>query len=131
MPIIILADISNARSFTIAQAQSEATLTQSENELRLTAGTICAVIQKKPFHIRYYEGNSLLTESEGHSLAYLCMPDGSIRFKEELALSVDELVYGLGERFTPFVKNGQTVELYNADGGTASEQTYLRTFLFI
>ncbi len=110
--------------FSIAQAQSEATLTQSENELRLTAGTICAVIQKKPFHIRYYEGNSLLTESEGHSLAYLSMPDGSIRFKEELALSVDELVYGLGERFTPFVKNGQTVELYNADGGTASEQTY-------
>jgi len=35
-----------------------------------------------------------------------------------------ETVYGLGERFTPFVKNGQTVDMWNADGGTCSEQAY-------
>ena len=29
-----------------------------------------------------------------------------------------------GERFGPFVKNGQTVDLVNADGGTNSEQAY-------
>jgi alpha-glucosidase (family GH31 glycosyl hydrolase) len=29
-------------------------------------------------------------------------------------------VYGLGERFGPFTKNGQTVELSNEDGGTSS-----------
>ena len=44
--------------------------------------------------------------------------------KEELSLSVGELVYGLGERFGPFIKNGQTVDIWNADGGTASEQAY-------
>lgn len=41
-----------------------------------------------------------------------------------LALDVGELVYGLGERFGPLVKNGQTVDVWNADGGTASEQSY-------
>ena len=44
--------------------------------------------------------------------------------KDELSLSVGELVYGLGERFGPFIKNGQTVDIWNADGGTASEQAY-------
>ena len=39
-------------------------------------------------------------------------------------LGVGETVYGLGERFGPFVKNGQTVDIWNADGGTASEQAY-------
>jgi len=43
---------------------------------------------------------------------------------EQLSLGVGECVYGLGERFTPFVKNGQVVDMWNADGGTASEQTY-------
>ncbi|MWB99841.1 alpha-xylosidase [Agromyces seonyuensis] len=43
---------------------------------------------------------------------------------QQLDLGVGELVYGLGERFGPLVKNGQTVEIWNADGGTSSEQAY-------
>ena len=42
----------------------------------------------------------------------------------ELSLGVGECVYGFGERFTPFVKNGQTVETWNEDGGTASQLSY-------
>ena len=30
---------------------------------------------------------------------------------EQLAIDVDECIYGLGERYTPFVKNGQMVRL--------------------
>src|SRR5690554_3985892 len=43
---------------------------------------------------------------------------------EQLDLGVGEVIYGLGERFGPFVKNGQTVDIWNADGGTSSEQAY-------
>lgn len=43
---------------------------------------------------------------------------------EQLDLGVGELVYGLGERFGPLVKNGQTVDIWNLDGGTSSEQAY-------
>lgn len=42
----------------------------------------------------------------------------------ELDLSVGEKIYGLGERFGAFVKNGQTVDIWNEDGGTSSELTY-------
>jgi alpha-D-xyloside xylohydrolase len=44
--------------------------------------------------------------------------------KEELSLGVGEFVYGLGERFGPFIKNGQSVDIWNADGGTAGDQAY-------
>lgn len=43
---------------------------------------------------------------------------------EQLDLAVGETIYGLGERFGPLVKNGQSVEIWNADGGTSSEQAY-------
>ena len=43
---------------------------------------------------------------------------------EQLDLGVGELIYGLGERFGPLVKNGQSVAVWNADGGTSSEQAY-------
>jgi alpha-D-xyloside xylohydrolase len=37
-----------------------------------------------------------------------------------LGLQVGELVYGLGERFGPLVKNGQSIDLWNEDAGTCS-----------
>ncbi len=43
---------------------------------------------------------------------------------QQLALGVGETVYGLGERFGPVAKNGQQVDIWNADGGTSSDQAY-------
>lgn len=39
-------------------------------------------------------------------------------------LGVGEQVYGLGERFGAFNKVGQSISLWNADGGTSSDQAY-------
>ncbi|WP_019181349.1 alpha-xylosidase [Microbacterium yannicii] len=52
------------------------------------------------------------------------VPQADTFVHEQLDLGVGELIYGLGERFGPVVKNGQTVEVWNADGGTSSEQAY-------
>ena len=51
-------------------------------------------------------------------------PHGKSFMIDSLDLSVGETVYGLGERFTAYVKNGQRVDMWNADGGTASELAY-------
>ena len=50
---------------------------------------------------------------------------------ERLALPVGANVYGFGERFSPFVKNGQVVDTWNEDGGTASEQAYKTLPFFV
>ncbi|KAJ7470534.1 glycoside hydrolase family 31 protein [Mycena latifolia] len=42
----------------------------------------------------------------------------------ELNISPGELVYGFGEQFGAFVKNGQAIKVWNQDGGTSSEQAY-------
>jgi alpha-D-xyloside xylohydrolase len=66
----------------------------------------------------------VITKNESRSTGYMLDQAKGPFIKDELSLGVGELVYGLGERFGPFIKNGQTVEIWNADGGTASEQAY-------
>ena len=65
-----------------------------------------------------------LTASLPRSVATVSHADGREWIHEQLALEAGEQVYGLGERFGPFVKNGQVVDIWNRDGGTASEQAY-------
>jgi len=51
--------------------------------------------------------------------------------REQFDLGLDHFVYGLGERFGPLVRNGQSVEIWNADGGTSSEQAYKNVPFFL
>ncbi|MDQ0871865.1 alpha-D-xyloside xylohydrolase [Paenibacillus sp. V4I3] len=70
-----------------------------------------------------YEGRRL-TGSGYKGPGHIKLQDQSTYMREQLDLGVGEYIYGLGERFTPFVKNGQVVDLWNEDGGTCSEQAY-------
>ncbi|MGW7070160.1 alpha-xylosidase [Streptomyces sp. NPDC054855] len=65
-----------------------------------------------------------LTAVERRGTGFATAPDGSHHMIGQLALDVGEYIYGLGERFTPYVKNGQNVDIWQADGGTSSEQAY-------
>ncbi|WP_327707771.1 alpha-xylosidase [Streptomyces sp. NBC_00464] len=65
-----------------------------------------------------------LTGVDTKGTAFATTPDGAHHMLAQLALDVGENVYGLGERFTPYVKNGQTVDIWQADGGTSSELAY-------
>ncbi|WP_319517894.1 alpha-xylosidase [uncultured Martelella sp.] len=50
---------------------------------------------------------------------------------ERLSLGVGTKVYGLGERFTDFVKNGQMVDIWNRDGGANTDQAYKNIPFFL
>ncbi|NGO67674.1 alpha-xylosidase [Streptomyces boncukensis] len=65
-----------------------------------------------------------LTSAGARGTGFATTPDGAHHSLAQLSLGVGELVYGLGERFTPFTRNGQSVDIWQADGGTASEQAY-------
>ncbi len=66
----------------------------------------------------------VLTASEQNAAAIVTTADGGHYVREQLSLGPGDAVYGLGERFGPLVKNGQEVDVWNADGGTGSEQAY-------
>ncbi|WP_371633965.1 alpha-xylosidase [Streptomyces sp. NBC_01259] len=65
-----------------------------------------------------------LTGAGDKGTAFATAPDGTHHMVAQLALDIGENVYGLGERFTPYVKNGQSVDIWQADGGTSSELAY-------
>ncbi|MDF2927368.1 MAG: alpha-xylosidase [Paenibacillaceae bacterium] len=97
----------------------------NEEEAALYSGELSVHIRKGPeWQVEFRRGSKRLTGSGPKSMAYIREDSHKAYMREELDLDVGELVYGLGERFTPFVKNGQTVDIWNKDGGTSSEQTY-------
>lgn len=111
----------------IYEGKANVVITESEEQLIYQTGSLKAVIDKAPngYKMAFYEEDRFLTESSFRNLAHMeNTKTEKCYMVEQLLLDVDEYVYGLGERFTPFVKNGQIVEMWNEDGGTASEIAY-------
>ncbi len=98
---------------------------EAEEQLVFSTGNLHAKVQKgDSWNIGFFNGEEQLTASESRGMSYIVSDNNSAFMREQLSLDVGELIYGLGERFTPFVKNGQTVDIWNEDGGTGSEQAY-------
>ncbi len=73
----------------------------------------------------------VLTSSLPKGPGAVTADDGGAWMHEQLSVEPGESVYGLGERFGPFVKNGQVVDIWNEDGGTSSEQAYKNIPLYV
>ncbi len=91
--------------------------------ITLSSGSLSAVITRETFGLHFYEDGRLLTGLSHRHMGCVKAPDGWY-MRVKMDVDVDEKLYGLGERFTPFVKNGQVVDIWNEDGGTASELAY-------
>lgn len=109
------------------------TIEETKDTYKLSSGSLNLVINKQNAHMQFNRGDYKLTTSKQKDLAYVKTAFKGLVYetdnddaymKEQLGLSVGELIYGLGERFTPFVKNGQTVDIWNEDGGTSTELSY-------
>lgn len=113
--------------FTKNEKKTKVRITEDAFCIRYESGNLCAVIEKaeKSWKVAFYRNGEFLTESSYRNMARMFNENtGKSYMTDQLLLDVGEQIYGLGERFTPFVKNGQVVDIWNEDGGTASEQTY-------
>ncbi|WP_059052023.1 alpha-xylosidase [Paenibacillus senegalimassiliensis] len=111
--------------FEIAKGGAHVEIAEHEEYAELKSGNLSVRIKKGPqWAVDFYRGEERITGSRAKSMAHITENDGSVYMREELDLRVGEWVYGLGERFTSFVKNGQVVDIWNKDGGTSSEQSY-------
>ncbi len=91
----------------------------------LTTGALTARVRRDgPLRLDFAADGRTLTTGDARSIGLATGPDGTPYVFQQLALDVGEVVYGLGERFGPLVKNGQRVDIWNADGGTSSELAY-------
>ncbi len=112
-------------SFDIYPQDTSIAISESEEQVSLTSGKLSITLPRKGWQADFRYDGRRLTGSGNRSLAHIeDTRSGETYVREQLDLGVGEYVYGLGERFTPFVKNGQVVDIWNEDGGTSSEQSY-------
>ncbi len=107
---------------------------ENEEEIRIKSGSAELVIEKKNWKMTYYSDGKKRCHSAWRDLAYLKTDwrgDAYVRssdtdayMRQQLSIGVGELIYGMGERFTAFIKNGQTVDIWNEDGGTSTDLSY-------
>ncbi len=116
--------------FELFQQPADMRVVEDEKTIIITSGSLSLVIGRKPFSLDYYENGVRLTGLGERHMGFVKTPDGT-HMRVKLDVGVGEKIYGLGERFTPFVKNGQVVDIWNEDGGTASELAYKNIPLYI
>ncbi len=100
-------------------------IAEDENFAALTSGNLSVRISKgDDWLVQYLAGDKVLTSSGWRALGFVDTPNGRF-IHEQLNLGVGECVYGLGERFTAFVKNGQVVARFTGSQPKARLQAAL------
>jgi len=108
--------------------------TEDDEKIVVKSGNAKLVITKENWSMTYYNGDKKLSTSAWRDLAYMKTDwkgdayvksaDKDAYMRQQLSLGVGELIYGLGERFAAFTRNGQSIDIWNEDGGTSTDQSY-------
>jgi alpha-D-xyloside xylohydrolase len=116
-----LGGVPKGPNFEIRSAPAEIEVGESS----LTSGRLTARFNTSDnWGLDFLADGRRLTGSGWKGMGIVDTADGRHFVHEQLDLGVGEAVYGLGEHFGPFVKNGQSIDIWNEDGGTSSEQAY-------
>ncbi len=110
--------------FQVEDFSPQVTQEFTDEFLSLTSGKLTAKVHRGEWSLDFIAEGKTITRSPAKAMGYVTVEDEGSFVHDQLQLSVGENVYGLGERFTAFVKNGQVVDIWNKDGGTNSEQAY-------
>ncbi|KAL2846766.1 glycosyl hydrolases family 31-domain-containing protein [Aspergillus pseudodeflectus] len=133
--------VDNGPHYELATSSGHARITHDKGKnLQYASGPLNLDINTSPNELGFVFSDDKKKKLTGHSwrsIGYVGdQTTEKSRFKDgifferqgymlaELDLGVGEKLYGLGERFGPFVKNGQSVDIWNEDGGTSSELAY-------
>lgn len=117
--------INHGPHFNIEKDNPEVTIEETDSFWSYKSGKAKVVIKKgEELNFSYYFDDKFITSSGAKSKAYIIHNKKDVYVSDQIDIGVGENIYGFGERFTAFVKNGQTVDIWNEDGGTGTEQAY-------
>lgn len=119
--------VDNGPHFPLNIAQNVPVEMRNTDEFaELQSGTLTVRVGKgENWALDFLRGDVRITGSQLKNNGYVQDGNNGRNYLfERLDLGVGETVYGLGERFTALVRNGQSVETWNRDGGTSTEQSY-------
>ena len=110
--------------FEVTEQPVAPSIALDSKQLTFASGALVAnLVASGDFNLEFSaRGESLATQSD-KGIFYVKSPEGKF-IAAQMPIGVGEQIYGFGERFTAFVKNGQSIDVYNEDPGTSSEQAY-------
>lgn len=118
-------DRSNCPKFGLNETDPDVEIDETDDKWTFTSGRLTLEIAKgETIDFKYLYDGKVIAHSSWRAKGLVTDAEGQLHVSEQLDLGVGEKIYGLGERFTNFIKNGQTVDIWNEDGGTGTEQAY-------
>ncbi|KAL2113069.1 hypothetical protein VUR80DRAFT_5492 [Thermomyces stellatus] len=133
--------------FPQGRPSAQGKIVRTDRGTTLESGSLAVTVSSDPhtFNIRFHStDNSKHLTTLGHrsaGFAYSPAPSNPMQLGDmrdfshymflQTNLSVGESIHGLGERFGAWNKVGQAVTLWNADGGTSSDQSYKNIPFFL
>lgn len=118
-------DRSNCPKFGLNETDPDVEIDETDDKWTFTSDRLTLEIAKgETIDFKYLYDGKVIAHSGWRAKGLVTDPEGQLHVSEQLDLGVGEKIYGLGERFTNFIKNGQTVDIWNEDGGTGTEQAY-------
>lgn len=135
------ADDLEKHSFLVTRQELPIAVEEGDEKICILNGNMKVEVKKSPFSYTFYFKDRMLADSSGVVLVSDIDHDADVMqltrhrpakpgfvkerwLMESLSLDIGECIYGLGERFTPLVKNGQTVEIWNRSSGTQTDDAY-------
>ncbi len=114
-------------AFPLADDHCPLDVEETQDAIAIASGDLTLKITRRPCTLSYFwQGKKITAVGDRFGspmISALTTPEGPF-MRGQLDVGVGEKVYGLGEHFTAFIKNGQTVDIWNEDGGTSSEIAY-------
>lgn len=109
----------------LREGAPDAKVAETAEAVTLTSGRLAVRVPTTGgWRMEFLGDDQPITKTGWRSTGIIQTDSGEHYIHEQLSLGVGETVYGLGERFTALVKNGQVVDSWNEDGGTGTEQAY-------
>src|SRR3954452_9933203 len=127
-----VSEVEPAPRFELAESPADARVEPGEATLRLVSGRLAAeAAVAGEWGLAFCGEGAPLTGSGPRSLGSMTDAARGDFMVERLVLPGGGNGFGVGGGLTPFVKNGQVVDSWNEDGGTASEQAYKTVPFFV
>ena len=113
---------------------------EDKDNLYVKSGMLRLIIDKENCNMKFERNGEIISKISKKDLAYIQSNWSGYAYvdkkdksymRQQLSLGVGELIYGLGEHFTAFTKNSQSLDLWNEDGGTNTQQSYKNIPFFI
>src|SRR5699024_1841892 len=103
-------------NFELNHSSSNCSIDRDDEDITFLSGNLKADSNKNKFAINFCSDEKKITKADSESLSWIEGTNDKTDITGHLNLAVGEKLYGIGERFTPFVKNGQSVDIWNKDG---------------